>query len=80
MTVNYLCDGIPDIPEAAKEVIKPMPISDYETYLDKYCKSRGFCREEAERHAIVQEYKKMCEEREMEHEKDISGGSGAEQG
>lgn len=40
--------------------------SDYEEYLDKYCRSRGFCREEAERHLIVQEYKKMCEEREAE--------------
>ena len=38
--------------------------SDYEEYLEKYCKSRGFCREEAERHAIVREVKKMCEERE----------------
>ena len=41
--------------------------SDYEEYLDKYCRSRGFCREEAERHLIVQNYKKMCEEREKEH-------------
>ena len=40
--------------------------SDYEEYLDKYCRSRGFCREEAERHLIVQEYKKMCENREAE--------------
>lgn len=38
--------------------------SDYEEYLDKYCRSRGFCREEAERHLIVQEVKKMYEERE----------------
>lgn len=40
--------------------------NDYEEYLDKYCRSRGFCREEAERHVIVQEYKKMCEEMEKE--------------
>lgn len=65
MTVNYYGD-IPDIPEAAKEVIKPIQMSDYETYLRKYCKSRGFCREEAERHLIVQEVKRMYEEREKE--------------
>ena len=52
--------------------------SDYEQYLDKYCRSRGFCREEAERHLIVQEYKKMCEEREIEHEENLSCGSDAE--
>ena len=40
--------------------------SDYEEYLEKYCKSRGFCREEAERHAIVQEVKKRYEEKEKE--------------
>lgn len=42
--------------------------SDYEEYLDKYCQSRGIPREEAERHLIVQEVKKMCEEREREND------------
>ena len=42
--------------------------NDYEEYVDKYCRSRGFCREEAERHLIVQEVKKMYEERENEIE------------
>ena len=41
--------------------------SDYEEYLEKYCKSRGFCREEAERHLIVQDVKRMYEEKEREH-------------
>ena len=50
--------------------------SDYEIYLDKYCKARGFCREEAERHLIVQEYKKMCERRENEHENLTSHADG----
>ena len=52
--------------------------SDYEEYLDKYCRSRGFCREEAERHKIVQDVKRMYEEMERENEKDISCGSDAE--
>lgn len=47
--------------------------SDYEEYLDKYCRSRGFCREEAERHAIVQEVKKRYEESEREHGEKYNG-------
>lgn len=39
--------------------------SDYEEYLDKYCQSHGLLHEEAMSHAIVKEYKKMCEEREQ---------------
>jgi hypothetical protein len=40
--------------------------SDYEEYLDKYCRSRGIPREEAEQHYLVKEYHKVCEEREKE--------------
>lgn len=40
--------------------------SDYEIYLEKYCASRGVPREEAERHYLVKEYRKVCEEREKE--------------
>ena len=54
--------------------------SDYEEYLDKYCRSRGFCREEAERHLIVQDVKRMYEEKEREHEENLDCGSNAEQG
>ena len=36
--------------------------SDYEEYLEKYCRSRGISREEAEKHAIVMAYKKWKEE------------------
>ena len=50
--------------------------SDYEEYLDKYCRSRGFCREEAERHLIVQDVKRMYEEREREHEEKMSNRQG----
>lgn len=40
--------------------------SDYEEYLDKYCRSRGIPREEAEKHLIVMEYRRECERREDE--------------
>lgn len=40
--------------------------SDYEIYLEKYCASRGVSMEEAEQHYLVQEYHKVCEEREKE--------------
>ena len=42
--------------------------SDYEEYLDKYCKKRKIPREEAEQHLIVKEYKKQCEERDQNAE------------
>lgn len=51
--------------------------SDYEEYLDKYCRSRGFCREEAERHLIVQDVKRMYEEKEREHEENTDSNSNA---
>lgn len=38
--------------------------SDYEEYLDKYCEKRRISRVEAERHYLVNEYKRVCEERE----------------
>ena len=42
--------------------------SDYEEYLDKYCEKRKIPREEAEKHLIVREYKKQCEERDLNEE------------
>lgn len=34
-----------------------------EEFIEKYCKKHNITKEEAERHAIVIEYKKYCEER-----------------
>lgn len=39
-------------------------MTDYENYLDKYCKSYRISRSEAEQHAIVRSYKQYCEEKE----------------
>ena len=38
--------------------------SDYEEYIDRYCRTRKISRAEAEQHYLVREYKKYCEERE----------------
>ena len=40
--------------------------SDYEEYLDKYCKSRGIPREEAEKHLLVMTVRRNYERREDE--------------
>lgn len=37
-------------------------MSDYEEYLDKYCKSHGILHEEGMAHAVVKEYKRWKEE------------------
>ena len=42
--------------------------SDYEEYLEKYCTKHRISREEAERHLLVREYKKECEERDRDAE------------
>lgn len=34
----------------------------YQLYLDKYCESKGISKEEAEKHLIVQDIKKMYQE------------------
>ena len=40
--------------------------SDYEEYLEKYCRTRGVPKEEAEKHYLVRSYKDFCEKREKE--------------
>jgi hypothetical protein len=40
--------------------------SDYEEYLEKYCKSRGISREEAEKHLLVMTVRRNYERREDE--------------
>lgn len=40
--------------------------SDYEEYLEKYCRSRGVPREEAEKHLLVITVRKAYERRENE--------------
>lgn len=36
-------------------------MTDYEKYLERYCKSRGISKEEADEHAVVKEVKKQYE-------------------
>lgn len=40
--------------------------SDYEEYLDRYCRTYRVSRAEAEQHKLVQNYKEYCEEREAD--------------
>lgn len=40
--------------------------SDYEEYLDRYCRTYRVSRAEAEQHKLVQQYKEYCEEREAD--------------
>ena len=43
--------------------------SDYDEYVEKYCRKHKISRAEAEQHYLVREYKKMCEEREKSAER-----------
>ena len=43
--------------------------SDYEEYLEKYCRSRGIPREEAEKHLLVMTVRRNYERREDECKK-----------
>lgn len=38
--------------------------SDYEVYLEKYCRTYGYPPEVAKEHYLVKEYEKYCKERE----------------
>ena len=49
---------------------------DYEEYLEKYMTKHRISRAEAERHLLVREYKKVCEERNAEK----MGGQHGDQG
>lgn len=48
--------------------------SDYELYLDRYCTKHKVSREDAEKHNLVQEYKRYCEEKEAEEKPESKGG------
>lgn len=48
--------------------------SDYEIYLDRYCTKHKVSREDAEKHNLVQEYKRYCEEKEAEEKPESKGG------
>lgn len=47
--------------------------SDYEIYLDRYCTKHKVSREDAEKHNLVQEYKRYCEEKEEEEKLKVKG-------
>jgi hypothetical protein len=47
--------------------------SDYEIYLDRYCTKHKVSREDAEKHNLVQEYKKYCEEKEADEKLKVKG-------
>lgn len=47
--------------------------SDYELYLDRYCTKHKVSREDAEKHNLVQEYKRYCEEKEAEEKLKVKG-------
>lgn len=47
--------------------------SDYEIYLDRYCTKHKVSREDAEKHNLVQEYKRYCDEKEEEEKLKVKG-------
>jgi hypothetical protein len=51
---------------------------DFEEYLEKYCQKHKISAAEAETHIIVQEYKKVCEERNAEKTGGQHGNQGTE--
>lgn len=47
--------------------------SDYEIYLDSYCIKHKVSREDAEKHNLVQEYKRYCDEKEEAEKLKVKG-------
>ena len=45
--------------------------SDYDEYVEKYCRTHRISREEAEDHYLVREYKKYLEENERDGVEDL---------